>query len=120
MKAPGYISNYKSCMFSYIYVYVFNKCFYILDVAKLKIACTKKTLSNSSLEFEEIDPPRYIIASSEDKLTESDFKDYLTKKKKQEVVKVHTTEEGPITAKLKERSGITLRSLYYVNISIVY
>ncbi|XP_076101127.1 uncharacterized protein LOC143070915 [Mytilus galloprovincialis] len=78
-----------------------------IDVAKLKSACTKKTLSDSSLKFEEIDPPRYIIASSEDKLTETDLKDYLTKKKKQEVVKVHTTEEGPITAKMKERSGVT-------------
>ncbi|XP_052099782.1 protein mono-ADP-ribosyltransferase PARP14-like isoform X2 [Mytilus californianus] len=78
-----------------------------IDVAKLKVACAKKALGNSSLEFEEIDPPRYIIASSVDKLTQSDFKDYLTKKKKQIIVKVHTTEEGPITAKFKEPSGVT-------------
>lgn len=42
-----------------------------------------------------------------DKLTVSDFKDYLTKKKKQEVVRVHTTDDESITAKFKNMSGIT-------------
>ncbi|XP_063432102.1 protein mono-ADP-ribosyltransferase PARP14-like isoform X2 [Mytilus trossulus] len=78
-----------------------------IDIEKLKVDCGRRCLGNSSLEFDEIDPPRKIIASSVDKLTVSDFKDYLTKKKKQEVVRVHTTEDGSITAKVKNTSGVT-------------
>ncbi|VDI56464.1 Hypothetical predicted protein [Mytilus galloprovincialis] len=59
------------------------------------------------IEFGEIDPPRRVIASSVDKLTERDFKDYLTKIKKQDVVRVHTTEDGLISARLKNTAGVT-------------
>ncbi|XP_071171397.1 protein mono-ADP-ribosyltransferase PARP14-like isoform X2 [Mytilus edulis] len=78
-----------------------------IDIKKLKVDCRRRALGNSSLEFEEIDPPRNIIASSVNKLTVSDFKDYLTKKMKQEVVRVHTTDDESITAKFKNMSGVT-------------
>ena len=78
-----------------------------IEVNDLERACKKKKLGNSNLEFEELVPPKSVVASSDDdKFTAEAFKDYLSNKKKLDVARATRTDDGAISAKLKSESGV--------------
>ncbi|CAC5406007.1 PARP10_14_15 [Mytilus coruscus] len=78
-----------------------------IDIEKLRESCRSKKMMSFNLEFGEVDPPKLVIASShDDKLTEDTFRNYLESERKLSVQRVYTTEEGFISAKLKDNSEV--------------
>ncbi|CAG2237179.1 PARP10_14_15 [Mytilus edulis] len=78
-----------------------------IDIEKLSESCRSKKNTNIDLEFKEVDPPKLVIASSQDdKFTEVIFRNYLESKRKFTVRRVHTTEEGFISAKFEDNSEV--------------
>ncbi|XP_071171398.1 protein mono-ADP-ribosyltransferase PARP14-like [Mytilus edulis] len=77
-----------------------------IDIEKLKESCRSKKNTNINLEFEELDPPKLVIASSQDdKFTEDTFRNYLEYKRKFSIKKVDT-QEGFISAWFKDNSEV--------------
>ncbi|XP_076101996.1 protein mono-ADP-ribosyltransferase PARP14-like isoform X2 [Mytilus galloprovincialis] len=78
-----------------------------IDIEKLRESCRSKKLTSINLEFGKVNPPEVVVASSQDdKFTKDTFRNFLESKSKFLVKRVHTTDEGFISAKLKDNSEV--------------
>ncbi|XP_063432104.1 protein mono-ADP-ribosyltransferase PARP14-like [Mytilus trossulus] len=79
-----------------------------IDIKKLTESCRSKKYTSINLEFGEVDPPKILIASSQDdRFTKETFRNYLESKRKMSVKKVYTTdEEGYVSAKFEGNSEV--------------